>query len=234
MSGAEALIRWNHKTLGFIGPDRFIPLAEQTELIIPLGKWIFERACLDLKKLLDEGVDIPSLSINLSAVQFQDDRLISTLSEIIESTGVDPELIDVELTESSVMGDPDRGIEVLNGLKSIGMSISIDDFGVAYSSLSYLSKLPADRLKIDRSFIIDIAEKPEDQAITNSIIEMGHNLNLTVLAEGGETQEQIDMLCRLGCDELQGFWFSRPLPFEKFKPFIQSHRPLSICPSEVV
>lgn len=224
LAGAEALIRWNHPRLGFVRPDQFISIAEHTGLIIPLGRWIFERAFSDLKEIRSEISNLDSISVNLSARQFQDERLLETLKDLLERYEMPASLIDIELTESSVMENPDSGRATLQDIKRMGFSISIDDFGVAYSSLSYLKNLPARRLKIDRSFIMDIESTPEDQAITRSIAEMGHNLNLTVLAEGVETPEQMELLKQLGCDEIQGYWFSRPLPLADFKEFIRARQ----------
>ncbi len=220
VAGAEALIRWNDPNLGNVRPDQFIYIAEKTGLIIPLGYWIFRTAIKNFEILEAEGVELPSLSINLSATQFQDPALLNTLSQILQSTSINPEKIDIELTESAMMNRPDEGWKTLEQLKSQRLSLSIDDFGVAYSSLSYLKRLPADRLKIDRSFIIEITDHVDDQSITSSIIVMGHKLGLKVLAEGVETKEQLEILKEMGCDEIQGFYYAKPLAFDEFKRFL--------------
>ncbi|WP_168188958.1 EAL domain-containing protein [Thiomicrorhabdus sediminis] len=221
--GVEALVRWQDKELGSLSPADFIPIAEHTGLIVPLGYWIFEQALIDLKTLQLKGIDLHSMSINLSARQFEEPSLLDHLLALLHRTGVKAEKIDLELTESAVMRSPQEAIQTLSRFQQERMTVSIDDFGIAYSSLSYLKSLPASRLKIDQSFIRELEDGNDDYAITASIIEMGHNLGLKVLAEGVETQAQCALLKKIGCDEIQGFYYSRPLPLEKLIEFIQQH-----------
>ena len=219
--GAEALIRWHDRELGALSPPQFIPIAEDTGLIVPLGRWIYRQALHDIRQLQDENLNIPSISINLSARQFEDSNLLDMLLQGISDVGIDPKTIDLELTESVIMRYPQQSIKLLKRLREELITISIDDFGVAYSSLSYLKTLPANRLKIDKSFIDDIVLHQDDQAITSGIIEMGHNLGLKVLAEGVETAAQLDILKQLGCDEIQGFYYSKPLPLHEFSAYLK-------------
>ncbi|MBO1926862.1 bifunctional diguanylate cyclase/phosphodiesterase [Thiomicrorhabdus sp. 6S2-11] len=219
--GAEALIRWQDKDLGAISPVDFIPTAENSGLIIPLGRWIYQQVLQDMQQLQHSGLSLPSISVNLSARQFDDPELLTMLLEGIKQYNINPQSIDIELTESVIMRSPHKSINLLKKLRDAQMTISIDDFGIAYSSLSYLKSLPANRLKIDKSFIDDIVHHKDDQAITSGIINMGHNLGLSVLAEGVETAAQLDILKELGCDEIQGFYFSKPLPFHELTAFLK-------------
>ncbi|HEX7641649.1 MAG TPA: EAL domain-containing protein [Burkholderiaceae bacterium] len=209
--GVEALLRWQHRELGLVPPGRFIALAEETGLIVPLGAWVLQTACRQVKQWQDEGLGPLRVAVNLSARQFGQKDLVESVAETLLETGLDPACLEIELTESLVMTDVERAIGVLRNLKSLGVKLSIDDFGTGYSSLSYLKRFPIDVLKIDQSFVRDIALDPEDAAIAAAIISLAHSLRLHVIAEGVETEAQLTFLRRHGCDQMQGYYFSRPL-----------------------
>ena len=212
MIGMEALIRWQHPELGLLSPKQFISIAEETGLIIPIGEWVLRKVCLQLKEWQSRGLPLFRVSVNLSACQFKQRNLVGIISEIIEETGVDPSYIELEITEGVLVDDEEKAIDILHKLKKLGMQISIDDFGTGYSSLSYLKRFPINTLKIDKSFIRDISTNADDAAIAEAIIALGHSLRLKVIAEGVETLEQLEFLSPRGCDEVQGFYFSEPLP----------------------
>jgi diguanylate cyclase (GGDEF)-like protein/PAS domain S-box-containing protein len=208
--GCEALIRWQ-LTGGGVPPSRFIPVAEEIGLIGPIGEWVLQTACAQNKRWQDAGLPPSVVSVNVSPRQFRRDDLLATIARTLATTGLDPRYLEIELTESTVMQDGERMVETLYAIKNLGVKISVDDFGTGYSSLSYLKRFPVDRLKVDRSFVQDIATDADDAAIVRTIIALGHNLGLKVLAEGVETEEQIEFLRANGCDELQGYYFSRPV-----------------------
>ncbi|MGK2859614.1 MAG: putative bifunctional diguanylate cyclase/phosphodiesterase, partial [Thermoanaerobaculia bacterium] len=216
--GLEALIRWEHPKLGLLPPDRFIPVAESTGLIIPIGNWVIREACRQIKswhRLLGNELVV---SVNLSPRQFEQADLPGQVRAAFEEAGLRPRFLELEITESHAMADVAKSIRILGELKSLGVRLAIDDFGTGYSSLSYLKQFPVDTLKLDRSFVREITV-PEDGAIARGIIAMAHSLNLRVLAEGVETLGQLEFLREHACDRLQGYLFSRPLPalaFEKF------------------
>lgn len=214
---AEALIRWRHPNGNLVSPDDFIPIAEQTGLIIPIGKWVIQEACAILKQLAAKHVDI-SLSVNLSPRQVNDRQLFEFIKESITKAQIDPQKLELELTEGVLIDNYDKAHFLLSEVRKLGMSISIDDFGTGYSSLAYLQKLPIDRLKIDRSFINEIHENNQDSdsAIILAVIAMAHNLKLEVIAEGVETELQKDFLKQNNCNIVQGYLFSRPVPFIDF------------------
>ncbi len=212
MIGMEALIRWQHPELGLLSPKQFISIAEETGLIIPIGEWVLRKVCLQLKEWQNRDLPLFRVSVNLSACQFKQRNLVGIISAIIEETGVDPSYIELEITEGVLVDDEEKAIEILHELKKLGMHISIDDFGTGYSSLSYLKRFPLNTLKIDKSFIRDISTDADDAAIAEAIIALGHSLRLKVIAEGVETLEQLEFLSPRGCDEVQGFYFSEPLP----------------------
>ncbi|HEX8955460.1 MAG TPA: EAL domain-containing protein, partial [Burkholderiaceae bacterium] len=209
--GVEALLRWQHRELGLVPPGRFIALAEETGLIVPIGAWVLHTACRQVKQWQGEGLGPLRVAVNLSARQFGQKDLVESVAETLLETGLDPACLEIELTESLVMTDVERAIGVLRNLKSLGVKLSIDDFGTGYSSLSYLKRFPIDVLKIDQSFVRDIALDPEDAAIAAAIISLAHSLKLHVIAEGVETEAQLTFLRRHGCDQMQGYHFSRPL-----------------------
>ena len=218
--GFEALVRWQHPKRGLVPPADFIPLAEETGLIVPLGEWVLKRACSQNKAWQAAGHAPVAMAVNLSNRQFIQKDLVENVMMILGETGMDPQYLDLEITESAVMENPEKAIPILEGWKKKGVSIAIDDFGKGYSSLAYLKKLPLDSLKIDRTFVKNLIANPEDAAITTAIIAMAHSLKLTVVAEGVETEEQLAFLQELGCDEAQGYLFSRPLPAEEVQHFI--------------
>jgi EAL domain-containing protein (putative c-di-GMP-specific phosphodiesterase class I) len=211
VTGVEALVRWQHPQLGLIPPSEFIPLAEDTGLIVPIGEWVLHTACLQGRRWLDQGFAPIQIAVNISARQFHDRDLSQTVIRILEETGLSPKYLELELTESSIMGDEEFAAGMLNRLKSMGINISIDDFGTGFSSLASLKRLPIDALKIDQSFVREATSDPDDAALVMAIITLAHNLRLRVIAEGVETEEQLRFLQLLRCDEIQGYFFSKPL-----------------------
>jgi len=218
--GVEALIRWNHPLHGVVPPDKFIPLAERTGLINSIGEWILTTACQDMKEWLEKGLDIGRISVNLSGKQIQGSDIVKTVRNLISETGLKPEALELEITESSILEQSSQSIEILDQLRSLGISLAMDDFGTGYSSLSYLKRLPVDRLKIDKSFIRDITSDSEALSIARSVIALGKSLNLATLAEGVETAEQENLLVEEGCDEAQGFLFAKPLSADELVDYL--------------
>ncbi len=214
--GAEALIRWQHPQIGLIHPIEFIRLAEETGLILPLGEWVLAEACKQQVLWRQQGLPPLNISINMSARQFRQEELTDRTAAVFASTGADPTHFIVELTESMVMHDVDSTLSSLRALKKLGLSLSLDDFGTGYSSLSYLRRFPIDELKIDRSFINDIHTNPDDAAIAGAIIAMARSLGLSVVAEGVENKEQAELLTTLGCSQVQGYYYARPLTVSAF------------------
>lgn len=220
--GAEVLLRWEHPEKGMLPPNSFIPLAEQSGLIIPIGTWVLERACRQLKVWReDPAFSALTLSVNVSAHQFAQPDFVETVERILTCTGVDPHRLKLELTESSVLNDINDTVDKMTRLKSLGINFAIDDFGTGYSSLYQLKNLPVDQLKIDRSFIRDITQDPDDLAIVQAIIAMANNLGIDVIAEGVETEAQKHCLEVRNCNDFQGFLFSRPVPLEQFQTYAQ-------------
>ncbi len=221
--GFEALVRWNQPDMGVLAPYKFIPIAEETNLIIPLGEWIIKKVCEQAKKWHDKGFSL-NAGINISAKQFNQDKLVEVIQNTINTTGINPNLIELELTESIIMKNVKRTLKICSKLKKMGVNISVDDFGTGYSSLSYLKDFPIDKLKIDQSFISNLADHDGDDAkIANLVIDLGHKLGLDVVAEGVETQNQIDFLRKYACDEIQGFILSKPLEINEFEKLIKEH-----------
>ena len=212
ITGTEALLRWKHPRRGLIPPMDFIPLAEETGLIVPIGEWVLATACARNKAWQDQGLPDLSIAVNLSVRQFEDPLLLPKLTRIIHASGLDPSSLELEVTESIVMAQGNSAVEVLGKLKSIGVQIAIDDFGTGYSSLAYLKRFPIDTLKVDRSFIRDIPADSGGRNITRAIISMAHSLRLKVVAEGVETAEQLRFLRVQCCDAVQGYFLYRPLP----------------------
>ena len=210
--GMEALVRWNHPQKGMIWPSEFIPLAEETGLIVPLGKWVLYEACMQVRRWDALGIADMAVAVNISGVQFQQRDLVDTVARVLAASGLDPRHLELEITESVVMQNASEAIVMLGELHRMGVSLSIDDFGTGYSSLNYLKRFPIDKLKIDQSFIRDISAGSDDAAIVQAIIAMAHSLRLRVVAEGVEHQSQLEFLRGLGNDEYQGYLFSKPLP----------------------
>jgi len=221
--GFEALVRWNQPDMGVLAPYKFIPIAEETNLIIPLGEWIIKKVCEQAKKWHDKGFSL-NAGINISEKQFNQDKLVDVIQNTIDNTGINPNLIELELTESIIMKNVKRTLKICTKLKKMGVNISVDDFGTGYSSLSYLKDFPIDKLKIDQSFISNLSDHDGDDAkIANLVIDLGHNLGLDVVAEGVETQNQIDFLRKYACDEIQGFILSKPLEINEFEKLVRDH-----------
>lgn len=222
--GAEALLRWNHPERGLISPVDFIPLAEETGLIVDIGAWVLRTACQQAVQWQRAGAGLCQLSVNLSPKQVSDSKLIQTVANIIEQTGIPPATLKLEITESGIMSHPEQAEQILTDLKALGVSLSIDDFGTGYSSMSYLKRFPVDELKIDRSFIRDIPKDRDDAAIAAAIIALGHSLRLGIVAEGVETRAQQDFLTKQHCHKAQGYLYSRPLDAVAFaQRFLTQH-----------
>jgi diguanylate cyclase (GGDEF)-like protein len=219
---AEALIRWMHPTRGIVSPAEFIPLAEECGLIGAIGGWVIREACRQTRAWQIDGVPTLRVSVNLSASQFRDSGLVESIRQALDDAGLQARYLEVELTESAVMSDPEKSIAVLEQLSAMGVLVSVDDFGTGYSSMSYLRRFPIDKLKIDRVFINEIVSRPEDASIVRAIVSLAHSLRLKVVAEGVETPAQLDFLKTAGCDEYQGFHFSCPLPAADFERLIRA------------
>jgi diguanylate cyclase (GGDEF)-like protein len=225
IAGVEALLRWEHPDLGTVTPMQFIPVAEETGLIVPIGKWVLKAACLQSIAWQNEGLPPLSIAVNMSARQFSDEYLLQDLQSILKATGMNPQLLELELAESLLIHDVENTLRILTGLKSLGIRIAVDDFGTGYSSLATLQRFPLDTVKIDRSFIGDLAGPSQNAALADAIIAMGKSLSLTVIAQGVETKEQAEFLRAHACDELQGFYFNRPLPAYQFGQLMRAQTP---------
>jgi EAL domain-containing protein (putative c-di-GMP-specific phosphodiesterase class I) len=221
---AEALIRWRHPTRGLVVPNLFIPVAEETGLIVPIGDWVLQQACRQMRIWLDQGMTPVRVAVNLSAKQFRHADLTAVVKAALDDARLEPGYIELELTESAVMHNPEQSAATLQKLSAMGVHISIDDFGTGYSSLSYLRRFPLDKLKIDRSFIRDLMSNPDDGSIVRAIISLAHSLRLRVVAEGVETIEQLNLLRDLGCDQYQGFYCSPAVPADSFVQLIKRLR----------
>ena len=223
IAGVEALLRWNSAELGAVSPAKFIPLAEETGLILAIGKWVLRSACAQSMAWQRSGLPPVRVSVNLSPRQLADPDLVAAVRAVLAETGLAPDLLELEVTESSVMHNVERALEVLTALKRMGVRLAIDDFGTGYSSLAQLKRFPIDTLKVDRSFIRELPSDSEDKAIAEAIIAMGKTLSLTVVAEGVETREQQEFLRERACDQVQGFYFSRPVPPSDFAELLRTH-----------
>jgi diguanylate cyclase len=219
---AEALIRWRHPERGLVMPDAFIPLAEESGLIVPIGAWAVQQACRQMRAWRDQGLPPLRVAVNLSAVQFRRVDLVDTVGRALSDAGVDAQSLEIELTETALMSDPEESAEILQRLSRMGIIVSVDDFGTGYSSISYLRRFPLDKLKIDRSFITNIMTSADDAAIVQAIISLAHSLRLTVVAEGVESAEQVAFLQKQGCDQYQGHYFSRPLDSAAFAEMLRA------------
>lgn len=224
--GVEALVRWKHPVHGMVSPAKFIPLAEDTQLIIPIGEWVLRTACKQNKMWQEAGFPPKRVAVNLSANQFQQANLVEVVANVLEETELEPQYLELEITESIAMQNVEHVINTLRQLTQLGIEISMDDFGTGYSSLNYLKHFPIHRLKIDQSFVHDVTFDPLDAAIATSIIAMAHSLGLNVIAEGVETEEQLMFLQEKKCDEMQGYFFSRPLPSEAIEDLLRQGRTL--------
>jgi diguanylate cyclase (GGDEF)-like protein len=223
VSGLEALIRWRHPARGLLMPDKFIAIAEETGLIIPIGYWTLKRVCERARQWQELGINLP-IAVNLSASQFHEPELVRELASIVRATGVSPSTIELEITESMVMRDPERAVSIMHALRAMGVRLSIDDFGTGHSSLGYLKRFPIDRLKVDRSFVRDLPHNGDDLAITRAVIAMAHSLRMSVVAEGVEHREQFELLRQEGCDEFQGYFCRPPLEEADLVRFLLEER----------
>jgi diguanylate cyclase (GGDEF)-like protein/PAS domain S-box-containing protein len=221
--GVEALLRWHNPELGQVEPSRFIPVAEESGLIVPIGSWVMVEACLQAEAWRKAGYEEIGISVNLSALQFRRANLIESVAGALNRSGLPPHLLELELTESILLQDADNNLDTVRRLKALGVRLSIDDFGTGYSSFSYLKRFAVDRLKIDQSFVRDITTDPDDAAIVRAIIQLARSLRLGIVAEGVETVEQLDFLRTEGCEEVQGFLFSQPLPAAELEAFLHKH-----------
>jgi diguanylate cyclase (GGDEF)-like protein/PAS domain S-box-containing protein len=222
--GAEALIRWHHPESGMVSPDKFIPLAEETGLIIPIGEWVLRESIMQAMKWIEEGYPLQWVSVNVSGIQIQRSNFGDIVYGVLVETGCEPGVLELEITESTIMRNTEHVIGIFDRIKNMGVSIAIDDFGTGYSSLSHLKRLPLDKLKIDRSFVRDLPQNTDDAAIANAVYALGRSLGLTVIAEGVETVEQADFLRKMGCDEAQGYLYGRPLTATAFTELLKSEK----------
>ena len=223
VTGVEALIRWRHRELGLLSPDKFVPLAEETGLIIPIGYWTIRRVCERARRWAEQGTPLP-VAVNLSASQFHEPDLVAELAAIFRATGASPHHLELEITESMVMKDPERAVAVMEALRAMGVRIAMDDFGTGHSSLGYLKRFPINQLKVDRSFVRDLPHNGDDVAITRAVIAMAHSLRMSVVAEGVEHREQFELLRREGCDEFQGYYCRPPLEEADLMRFLAEER----------
>jgi diguanylate cyclase (GGDEF)-like protein len=226
--GIEVLLRWQHSEMGMVSPSQFIPIAEETGLIISIGEWVLRTACMQSSLWHKAGLPMLSVAINLSGKQLKHHGLLEMIETILEETDFDPAFLELELTESVVMQQAEKTIETLHKLKAMGVKISIDDFGTGYSSLNYLKRFPIDKLKIDQSFVLDVTTNEDDAAIVTAIIAIAQSLKLKIVAEGVETVEQLAFLKNMKCNEVQGFYFSRPLSTNDIARLLQENKKYNI------
>ena len=219
----EALLRWQHPKHGLIPPLKFIGIAEETGLIIPIGNWVIKAVCLQIKAWQGQSYAVPRIAINLSAKQFQDKNLVNNITEILNQTGVDSRFFSLEITETMLVNNIEKVVQTLTRLNALGLKIAIDDFGTGYSSLSYLKRFPINTLKIDRAFVQDINTNASDNAIVSAIIAMSKSLDINVIAEGVETEKQLELLEDHGCRHFQGYYFGKPACAEEIVSTLQRH-----------
>jgi diguanylate cyclase (GGDEF)-like protein len=225
ITGLEALLRWQHPDLGLVPPDKFIRIAENSGLIVPIGEWVVRTACRQARKWQDEGLPAVSVAVNVSAVQFRQEGFCELIRRALHETGLAPQYLELELTESLLLANADLMLSVVQELKAMGVTLAIDDFGTGYSSFSYLRQFRVSKLKIDRVFIRDVAVNPDDAAIASAIISMAKSLHLKVIAEGVEDEAQMSFLRAHQCDEIQGYYFSKPLAVDKVADKLRPHSP---------
>ena len=229
ITGAEALIRWVHPQRGNVPPGQFIPVAEDCGLIVPIGHWVLREACMQARTWQEAGLPSTTMAVNISAMEFQADNFLDSVFAILDETGLDPASLELELTESVLMKRAESTVSMLRSLRSRGIQVAVDDFGTGYSSLSYLRKFPVDALKIDQSFVRQIATSPDDATIVTAIISMCRSLKLRVVAEGVETQQELAFLQDHECDEAQGFYFCRPILSDRFAKLLASGIPEAVA-----
>ena len=220
--GAEALLRWNHPDFGLISPGKFIPIAEDTGLIVPIGEWVLKEACRTAAMWRKAGIDNATIAVNLSAVQFDKGNIETSVRNAITMSGIYPEMLELELTESILISDTEKVLEKVSVLKLMGCKLSIDDFGTGYSSLSYLKRFSVDKLKIDQMFIKELTDNQDDAVIVRAIIHMAKSLGLKTIAEGIESNDVLQLLKLYQCDEAQGYFIGRPMKLEKLDAFIKN------------
>jgi EAL domain-containing protein (putative c-di-GMP-specific phosphodiesterase class I) len=218
--GVEALIRWKHHKFGFVSPEEFIPLAEETGLIVPVGNWVLKTACRQFKSWLDAGIPLQSIAVNVSAIQFQDINFVKTVEQILHDTKLDSSYLELEITES-VTQQVEEATRIMKELKSLGVNLSIDDFGTGYSSLNYLRHFPFDKIKIDKSFVDEISHHLNGEVLARTIIELGKSLGFQVIAEGVENEHQVSFLKENNCHFGQGYLFSKPLPTKELENLLK-------------
>lgn len=223
--GMEALLRWDNQTLGPVSPEEFIPIAEQNNMILEIGAWVLREACAQMAAWRKSGIPISRIAVNISVKQFMTDDFPDLVKTTLNHYDLEPTALELEITETLLMMNVDKAVEILSALKSIGVDLAIDDFGTGYSSLSYLNRFPVDRLKIDRSFVKDILNNSDDEAITKAVVAMAQSMNLEVIAEGVETAEQIELLTRLNCTEIQGYYLSKPIPASSIAAYMADKYP---------
>jgi EAL domain-containing protein (putative c-di-GMP-specific phosphodiesterase class I) len=222
ITGMEALLRWQHPDLGLLEPARFLAIAEETGLIIPIGRWVLETACRQNMAWQGQGLPRTTIAVNINARQFTDERLMDDLATALRMSAMDPALLELEIAESLLIRDVERTSGILTKLKAMGVRIAVDDFGIGYSSLSLLHRFPLDTIKIDRSFVSEVAAAGADDHLTDAIIALGRALSLTVVAQGVETRDQVEYLRRHACGELQGFYFNKPVPADEATRLIEA------------
>jgi EAL domain-containing protein (putative c-di-GMP-specific phosphodiesterase class I) len=223
ISGVEALLRWQHPDLGVLPPIQFISLAEESGLIVPIGRWVLDTACAQNMAWQEQGLPPMRIAVNLSPRQFTDPNLLENIRDALANSGMMPQLLDLEITESMMMQNADGAMRVLTALKKLGVHLAIDDFGTGYSSMALIKQFPIDAIKVDRSFVRNLPADANDCAITNAVIALGKALDLTVVAEGVETKAQERFLREQGCNEIQGYLFTKPLPGQQFVAFARKH-----------
>ncbi|MEE9551417.1 MAG: EAL domain-containing protein, partial [Gammaproteobacteria bacterium] len=227
VAGYEALIRWDDPESGMIFPDKFIPLLEDTGLIVPVGEWVLRKACMDITEIRKINDDFQSISVNLSARQFVDNTLVTRIERILNETNVQPENLVIEITETILMTEAERSLQILNELSEIGLKLSLDDFGTGYSSLAYLKQFPISVIKIDRSFVQDLHTDSSDMAICEAIIAIARQLKLKVVAEGVETQDQFEFMRERSCHSIQGYFFGKPVPLPELLTKVKGGRQMA-------
>jgi EAL domain-containing protein (putative c-di-GMP-specific phosphodiesterase class I) len=221
ISSVEALVRWQQPGRGLLFPAQFLPIAEESGMIIPIGRWVLEEACRQTREWLDAGLRAVPVAVNISSAEFRSERFLERVRSALNRTGLDPRYLELELTEGVLMHHAESAAHALHELKALGVRIAVDDFGTGYSSLSYLTRFPIDALKLDQSFVRDIGVNPADAIVVKAVISMGRSLKHRVIAEGVETPEQLAFLRGLNCDEGQGYYFSRPLPAPEFAKLLK-------------
>jgi EAL domain-containing protein (putative c-di-GMP-specific phosphodiesterase class I) len=227
ITGVEALLRWQNPDLGVVSPTRFIPVAEEIGLIVPIGRWVLKTACTQNVAWQRQGLPEVCMAVNLSIRQIMDDNLLTDIKTTLKESGMKPYLLELEITESMLMQNPERMVRILKEIKSLGVRLAIDDFGTGYSSLAQIRRFPIDTLKVDRSFIHGLSKDSEDKATIEAIIIMGKTLSLAVVAEGVETEEQNAFLLERACDQMQGYYFSKPITPDQFAELLAKHVPTS-------